>query len=382
MIHSFVAEAAEARANHQNYLDALVRLAGGLAEANKPKTPRDVLQRALSRMGIAADIGNPVLVKPSSQDEKVMYPVALVEKRILVPLDDSVLETDDPISTTVAAIKEHSASGSIPDTTDQLYHMLGVGEKELDARSIMFDDAEDGGIHRFVYTTQAKAGDPLFLVQSDVKGEKLLMRLEEEIIRWHDSELGEERPLPIPLPVLEAQARRIIPQTYPKDVPHETLDIAIVLDYLIRSTPRISVELVPEQYRAAIVELRELPARHSAHKTEAQVREFWEALDEFEDARASRARKAGTEFAAKHGALKPDELQELVSKHMDTPVPDLDVCADALGDIMKAYSALRNDDSYAGAQADVLASKRAFFVHTIRTEIENLVASKYIVVEK
>ncbi len=317
----------------------------------------------------------------------VSFPVTVRGELVLIRLPESMLQHPDPVGDAVSVIKERIGE-------DPLKGRLGVCVKELHDRSIVFDgpgsvgilhdqgivsDAQEGaGIHKFVYLHDSIGHT--FTVPSELKGDGLLRHLEEEIISWHDHEMGEERVFPIPLQVLEAQARREAPQPYP-DIEPLARDAAAVLEYLFHKSLRIAPELVPDEYRAALVELRELTARHAVARTTAKMRELWAAIDELDDPRMASALariEALHKDPDKVDSAAQGEIHAILAEHLSTPIPQLVVCVDALGHLASAYSMLSDNRSLDNAPADELGTKHAFLMHAIRVELKKLAEDGYI----
>ncbi len=395
IIHDFVAEAAGARTNHQNYVAALVRLAEELAEKKskieqpapeqkpRPVTKQEVLSMALYNLGMAAEIGEPTWIQIPERGKLFIFTIKFRGNTIKVALPESILESDDPVSLAEAAIKMHGSRIVEPPELDQPdpHTALGIGEPDLEKRNLLYDGVDTDGSNRFVYMTEGC--ETIFRVPAGLAGDGLADCLEEKVLGWHMTQATEGRPVVIPFKVLEAHAERIAQQVYPEGTPPQVEETATVLDYLMRISPLPVPELVPEECRAAFLELQGLPSCYVVKVTGAQMREFVEALDELDDPMLVRARKAHEIRVREGGAPLADEtIVELVREHLETPVPDIPVCDGALDNLKKAYALLSGNQYYESAPTNVLIKNHALFVLTIRTEIQKMISLNYLVIEE
>jgi hypothetical protein len=396
LILDFVTAPAESRKNHENYLRVLVGEAGRVAQEiaaktpapepkPRPKTSTEVLHAALFNLGLTAKISEPTWVQPPRQEKTFIFTIEFRGRTFRVSVRDSILESEDPVAEVEKVIRQHDLHqlNEAESESQKLYAALGIEESELTRRNIFYDGVDMDGNLRFVYHTEG--AETIFRVPADVTGNGLADRLEEMVLTRHietaeksppDAETAKSPPVPIPTSVLEAHAERIEPERYPGDMDEETMKIALVLDYLMRISPRPAAELVPEQYRAAFATLQEQPKFRMVTTTQAQMKEVWEAVDETDHPGLARIRQDYDARPQTEGPLDTKAFELFVAQRLGGASPDL--CEDAMHNLALAYGMLTGNHFYESAPHDVLVENHALFMLTIRTEIPKLFEQKYL----
>ncbi|MFA5187211.1 MAG: hypothetical protein WC551_12100 [Patescibacteria group bacterium] len=377
------------RTNISNYREALIVQAQAIADkrmsaretaqqktardvpSGRPATKRDALNIALAQLGLDATI-----TAEKETDGKSMFTVECMGMSNRVPLNNSIMELDDPVDK-VRLILSFIALGQTDEdrrvkrleerrSTRPPPTPLGIDSRELDGRMVTFDGQfEHCQNGKWILTYVAKGMETSFSFDSGATGEDLLDMIDERIDMLH-REYGK----PFPVPVLEWRSKDRAGKAYMEGVPSDILGIACTLDYLATCPARMR-DLVPAEYVEGFDALKKLPPPHSAFLTTQDMDGLKEALDSLDHPIHAILREAyGTESIMLNSVAQ-EEVLSLLSL---SPSVAVDVCDAAVNSIAQAYTLISNDNMASFAKPDELRKMYLRLMFSVRRAINEAVA--------
>jgi hypothetical protein len=339
--------------------------------AGRPSTKRDALAMALADLGLDASI-----TAERVSGEKAMFTVECMGTSNRVPVNDSVMESEDPVAK-VKLILSFLALGKVDEEERRAQRLeqrrstrppptpIGIDSKELDCRMVTFDgELEHGTKGKWIFTYLAKGMETSFSFESEVTGEDLLDMIDERIDMLH-----KQYDQPYPAAVLEWRSRGRAQKGYMGGVSGEILDIACTLDYLA-TCPMGMRALVPPEYMEGFDALKKLPPPHAAFLGEEEAKSLTHALDELEHPLISIVRQTYGDTTRLDGRAR-EEVLSLLSLSQTVAV---DFCEAAVRNIADAYTLIGSDNLAVFSSPDELRRGYLRMSYTVRKEVEKAVS--------
>ena len=349
---------------------SIVRL--NAAGVENPTTRRGVLEAALARAGIGAEV-------VSEEDRGIgsIFMVKCNTDTTKVAVTEAIMNSGDPVQAMAdrlpaidigrnhedrKAEEKARRRASRPPTEP-----LGLDEDVLDARMVTFDGELRGPAGKeWVFSYLAEGIESTFTISSNSTGSALLELIDEKLDDLHTS-----FDAPYPEQVLGAMASSRPPKAYLGAVEGEVGTVARALDMLVADYIGVSTNNIPVQYRKAYAVLCDAERPRPAYLTSEGMRELKDALDSLDHPVYTVAREA----YGKEGVPVPETREEMVALIQLAPMVKVDICDAALMNMAEAYGLLNKGGSIA-PETPADARKGYFKIaFLVRNEIEGAIAS-------